>query len=158
MLEAVPRRLFSNDYIIRTNDGTPLIELQHNWFHEKGQVVIEDTVCRVYREETAGAFMLEVDGEVWVRACKSSVWQRSFDIDYQGARYILKSKSLAPREFILRIDQDVIGTIQPKGSWSRKAVVNLPDLPLPVTTFFTWLVISTWQRNEVITGALAVSV
>ena len=153
MLEAVPRSLFSNDYIIRSNNGASLIELRRNWFREKGQVTIEGVVYKVYREGIAGAFILEANGEVLARASKSSVWTRSFDIDYQGIRYILKSKSVSWREFVLRIGLEVVGSIRPKSAWSRKAVVDLPNLPLPIAMFMTWLVLILWQRDEAAASA-----
>lgn len=148
MLEAVPRSLFSNDYIIRSTDGALLIELHSNWLREKGQVMMEGVVYRVRREGIVGAFVLEANGEILARASKSSVWIRSFDIDYQGVRYILKSKSVAPREFVLRVGLEIVGSIRPKRAWSRKAIVDLPELPLTIVLFITGLVILLWQRDE----------
>jgi hypothetical protein len=150
VLEAVPNSLFSKDYIIRSATGALLVELHRDWFRKEGQITIEGVVYRIYREGTAGAFILEANGEVIARASKSSNWMRSFDIDYQGIRYMLKSKSVAWREFVLRIGLDVIGTIRPKSAWSRKAVVDLPDFSLPIAIFITWLVIIMWQQEDVV--------
>jgi hypothetical protein len=159
MLEAVPRGWFSNDYKVVQN-GIQLVDFHRRWFRERGNITVEGTTYTIRREGGIGAFVLESNGEVLVRARKPHAFTRTFEIDYNGTRYILRAQSAWRRTFVLQRGSEVIGSMRPKGTWSRNAVIDFPTLPLHVAMFLAWLVIILWQREEgaASAGAVAASI
>ena len=59
MIEAVPKHIFSNDYILRASDGQ-LAELDVSSWRERAEFVLDGASYRLYRDGIVGPFVLEV--------------------------------------------------------------------------------------------------
>ena len=146
MLYAEPHSALSWDFTVY-EESLPVAEVDLAWVRERAVVTIKDVNCDVYRESVGGAFVLAVDDYVLMRAVKTSVFSSSFDVTYEERAYHLKKKSIFSRAFELWQDGSVVGTITPRGMFTRKADADLPnDLPLAVRVFMLWLVILIWKR------------
>ena len=153
LLEVVPKGWFSNDYEV-INNGERIVELHKSWYREEGELTILGERYQIQKPAMSGFFLLLQNGATVASAEKPGAFRRSMYVDYNGVRYTLESKSVWRRIFVLRVGDQVIGSIERAG-WSRKALVQFPDLPLPVTIFMTWLVIILWQRNDATTAVVA---
>ena len=152
MFEVIPKGGFATTYVL-PGEGTPLAELRWHWWREAGELVIHGFRYSISREGIFGPFLLQAQGETLARATKTSAWLRAFVIDYQGEEYTLKAPSAWQRAFVLMHGDQVVGTVCPKSAWSRAALVDMPDLPLPLTLFLTWLVLLLWRRQAAAAAA-----
>jgi hypothetical protein len=85
-----------------------------------------------------------------VRAEKTSWLSRSFTIKHGEKTYRLKAEWFGP-SFILLDNGQKVGSLVPRGMFTRKTSVSLPDeLPLHVQTFVIWL---TLKQRETDAGA-----
>lgn len=147
MLRAEPKGFFSWDFRVY-DGGQEIAEISLDWWTESAEVLIAGENCRVYREGLlSGAFNFEVRGVVVARAEKPSAFFRRFLVRSDGREYDLKARSPFTRRFGLYESGRLVGTIEPMGWFTRKAVIALPDdTPSPVQVFMFWLVWIMWRR------------
>jgi hypothetical protein len=110
---------------------------------------VDQNTFRVYREGLfRGAFLLESNASILAQAEKPSVFRRWLDIQHQGRHYILKTVSVFRRKLVLLDGSMEIGSLTPRGFFSRRVTVNLPgDLPAPLKAFIVWLALLLWKRD-----------
>jgi hypothetical protein len=147
MLEVIPKGWFRNDYEIIHN-GERIVDIHQTWFREEGELTILGETYHVRKPGMRGVFLLEQNGVTVARAEKPSALKRTMFVDYNGVRYTLRPESTWRRRFVLQVGDHVMGSIERRNGWSRKARVQFPDLPLPVVIFMTWLVIMLWGRDD----------
>ena len=119
-------------------------------WREKGVVTVEGTDYRVYREGLmSGDFLLASNDKVLARARKPSAFRRTFTIEYADKRYTPRAKSAFHRAFEL-LDRDrKVGSLSPRGVFTRRAAVDLPEnMPLSVKVFIVWLAVIIWKRES----------
>jgi hypothetical protein len=126
----------------------PVADIDISWWCEKGVLLVLESAYKVYREGVmSGAFVLESEGTILVRAIKPSVFLRSFIIEHAGKQYTLRSAS--GRKCRLLDGDREVGALFPETIFTRRTNVDLPeDLPLPVRIFILWLVIILWKRDS----------
>lgn len=147
-----PKNWASWDFYVE-RDGQRLAFVDLAWVREAATMEIGGVVCRFYRDGMLGDFVMEVDGQPVVRADKTSVFTRRFDVLYGERSFVLKPASGLARRFLLIEDDATIGEIRPKNMFTRKADVDLPaDLPAEVQIFIIWLVVIMWQRTAKSSG------
>ena len=149
MLQIAPTHWYSWDVTV-TEELRPVADIAMSWLREKGTLTINDATYRVYREGLmSGAFILEHAGQVLARAEKPSVFRREFVIRHAGREYSLRPESVFRRAFVLMNRSRQVGSIAPKGAFTRKAAADLPhDLPLPIRMFIVWLTMISWRRQQ----------
>jgi hypothetical protein len=108
-----------------------------------------------YREGVIwGAFILGLDATQLARAERTNWLSRSFTIKHGEKTYRLKAEWFGS-SFILLDNGQEVGSLVPRGMFTRKTSVSLPDqLPLPVQMFVIWL---TLYQRETDAGAPAVT-
>jgi hypothetical protein len=149
MLTAVPKDWFSWDFTVM--EGSQAVaEIDVSWWREKGILTVRGVDYRVYRESVmSGAFILESSGSVMARAEKPSAFRRCFIIDHGDRQYTLRTQSAFERSFLLLDGDREIGSLSPKGIFSRRINADLPEeLPLPVKVFIIWLTVILWKRDS----------
>lgn len=149
MLTAVPKHWFSWDFTV-TEGSQTVAEIDISWWREKGALTVQGVDYRVYREGMmSGDFILESAGSTLARAQKPSAFHRSFAIDHEGRRYILRAESVFRRTFLLLDGDRKIGSLSPEGIFTRRTKVDLPPaLPLAVRVFVIWLTVILWKRES----------
>ena len=156
MLTAVPKSWFSWDFTVM--DGTqPVGDIDVSCWREKGVITVQGVDYRVYREGLmSGDFILASDDKVLARATKPSAFRRTFVVDYAGKQYTLRAKSALRRAFEL-LDRDrVVGALSPRGLFTRRAAIHLPEtMPLSVRVFIIWLAVIIWKREAEAQGGTA---
>lgn len=146
MLHIKPRSWLSWDYTVFRGDR-PLADIDLHWFRDEAEVTIGTKSCILYREGMLGAFVLAIDGRPVARAIKPNLFQRRFEITFNGRSYTLEGISAFSRPFRLRSTNQVLGTIAPENALTRRAVVDLDDaVPAEVQLLSIWLVILMWRR------------
>jgi hypothetical protein len=115
---------------------------------EKGILTIDGVDHRVYREGVrSGDFLLERDGIVLARAAKPSAFRSAFEVRHDGRLYDLAKESVWQRRFVLRSGNAEIGSLAPRSTFGRAAVVTLPEpWPLSLKVFVIWLVVILWKH------------
>ena len=147
MLEAIPRHWYSwHDDLME--GVTRLAEVRVSSWRDAGQLTVGQNTFRVYRQGLfKGAFLLESNGSILAQAEKPSVFRRWLDIQHQGRHYILKTVVFR-RKLVLLDGSMEIGSLTPRGLFSRRATVNLPeDLSAPLKAFIVWLALLMWKRD-----------
>jgi hypothetical protein len=154
MLTAVPKSWFSWDFTIM--DGVRAVgDLDMSCWREKGVLTVEGTDYRVYREGlVSGDFILASNDKVLARAKKPSAFRRAFTVEYADKQYTLRPASVWGRAFALLDRDKVVGMLSPRGIFTRRAAVDLPEnMPLPVRVFIIWLAVIIWKREADAQGA-----
>ena len=153
MLNAVPKGWFTPDFTILQND-VPVADLDLSLWREAAELSVGGEIYQVYREGMiSGAFLLEAKSGVIARADKPHVFLRSFEVEYDGGKYILEAESAMMRKFVLRNGETEIGSIYPEHAFTSRAIVDLPEeMPLAVRLFLFWLVALMWKRAQTAKG------
>ena len=149
MLTAVPKSWFSWDFTVM--DGTRAVgDIDVSCWREKGVITVEGADYRVYREGLmTGDFILASDDKVLVRAKKPSAFRRAFIVEYAGKQYTLRPTSAWGRAFALLDGDRVVGMLSPRGIFTRRAAIELPEtMPLSVRIFIIWLAVIIWKRES----------
>jgi hypothetical protein len=146
VLTTIPKSWFSWDLTV-LEDAKPVAELQISTWRERGLLAVEGKDYKVYREGImTGAFILESDATVLARAIKPSVFRKSFDLEYAGKQYKLRSEGWS-RYSLLHGDERR-GSVSKEFFSRKRATVDLPeDLPLVIRLFMIWLVVILWKRD-----------
>lgn len=149
MLKAVPCSWFSWNFTV-FNDGEAVARIDSAWMREAGKLIVNGSDYRVYREGLlTGAFVLEKDGEVISRAVKPDILFRTYKVEACGSIYTIEAESPFGRKFLLKRDDQTLGSVQPENAFSRRAEINLPgDLDLAVRIFMAWLILILWKRDS----------
>jgi hypothetical protein len=154
MLTAVPKSWFSWDFTVM--DGSQNVgDIDMSCWREKGVLTVEGTDYRVYREGLmTGDFILALNDKVLARAKKPSAFRRAFIVEYADKRYTLRPTSAWGRGFALLDGDSVVGTLSPRGIFTRRAAIDLPKtMPLSVRVFIIWLAVIIWKREADAQGA-----
>jgi hypothetical protein len=149
MLEAIPKNIFSTGFRLQ-QENQLLGEVDTSIWREKARVELEDGTYLLYREgRFSGDFMLEHNGKLVARATKPSSLRNSFEVELLGRLMVLRRLSPWNRRFGLFDGDNQIGSIYPRGVFTRRTNIELPgDWPLPVRVFLFWLVFLIWKRQS----------
>jgi hypothetical protein len=148
MLTAVPNSLFSWDFDIRDENGQSVADVRLSNWRERGAISVPGQECRVYRQSLLGAFVLEQNGAILVKAEKPSALFREFTVTHEARTYTLKAWSPMRRAMALYENDAVIGKLIPESFFSRRIRVELPvDMPLMLASFVIWLTMLLWKRE-----------
>lgn len=153
MLTAVPKGLFSWDFTL-CNGDRPVAEVGLAFWPERGSLNAEGTNFTVRREGLlSGAFLLETAGKVVARAVKPSMFQRRIEIEFGEDRYLLETASYFGRAMRIKRGGEIIGVFQPKGFFTWRMDVDLPDnIPMAIRGFIFWLAVVLWKRDAESSG------
>ena len=136
-------------------DKSVVAEIELSRWREKGVLRVGGLHYAVRREGAiSSAFVLALDTTKLARAEKTSWLSRSFTIEHGEKTYRLKAEWFGA-SFILLDNGQKVGSLVPRGVFTRKTDVSLPDeLPLPVQLFVIWLAL---KQRETDAGAPAMT-
>ena len=152
--ELLPHSWLSWDFSVVRGDSV-IAEIEIPRWRETGVLKVGGLHYAAYREGViGGSFILALDTTQLARAERTNWLSRSITIKRGEKTYRLKAKSFGP-SFILLDNGQEVGSLVPRGMFTRKTSVSLPDqLPLPVQMFVIWL---TLYQRETDAGAPAVT-
>ena len=148
MLEAVPRHVFSSDFVVRSSERTIALLDVSSW-RERAEFEIDGVSHRVYREGLIrGAFVLERAGVIIARAVKPSAFRSRFELDVGGRAFTLRKLSAFGRRFGIFADDRQVGEIRPAGLCTRRTELELPaDWSVAQQVYVFWLALVIWSRE-----------
>ena len=147
MIEAVPKHIFSNDYVLRGTDGR-VAELDVSSWRERAEFVLDGATYRLYRDGMAGPFVMERDGTVIARARKPSVFRNRFEIELPDRSCELRKTSLSGRRFGVFEGDRAAGEMAQAGFLGRRIRLSLPaDWPAAIQVYLFWLALVIWNRE-----------
>ena len=149
MIEAVPKRWFSGDYLLRQAHGT-VADLDVSGWKEKAEFDVAGGRYRVYREGVAsGAFVLEKNGQKLARAVKPSAFQARFELQVGGRSLTLRRPRWWRSDFVLFEGGVQVGSVRRAGAFTRRTIIDLPhDWALAAQVFVFWLALVIWNREQ----------
>ena len=149
MLEAIPTNFFSTNF--RLQQETKLVgELDPSVWRCKATLELEDGTYTLYRERFLGGdYLLERNGNIVARAVKLSMLHDKYAIQIGNRMIELRKSGWASRKFVLFDSDKQIGTISPRGMFSKRADIDLPaEWPLASRVFMFWLVLLVWKQQS----------
>lgn len=148
MLEAVPRRFLSSDFVLRSSDRA-IAMLDVSTWRERAEFELEGVSHRVYREGfMSGAFVLERAGVIIARAIKPSAFRSRFELDVNGRAITLRKLSAFSRRFGIFAHDRQVGEIRRAGLFTRRVIIELPsDWSPAIQLFVFWLALVIWNRE-----------
>jgi hypothetical protein len=143
--ELIPHSWMSWDFSVVRGDSV-VAEFEIPRWRKKGVLKVGGLHYAAYREGLiGGAFIFALGTTQLARAERANWLSRSFAIKHREKTYRLKAEWFGP-SFILLDDGQEVGSLVPRGMFTRKTSVSLPDeLPLPVQMFVIWLTL--YQRE-----------
>ena len=149
MLEAVPRHLFSYDFVVRSASGD-VATLDVALWRERAEFELDGVPYRMYREGLmSGAFILERAGFPIATAAKPSAFRAAFELETGGRSYSLRRLSIFSRHFGLFSGDTQIGSVRPASIFTRRTLIELPrDWSPALQLFVFWLALVIWKREE----------
>jgi hypothetical protein len=149
MLTLEPTTWFSWAFTV-SRAGRACAALDISAWRERGKLVVEGQPFRVVREGLmSGDFRLESASGLLAIASRPSILRRKFVVSFGGRTLTLQPRSAWTRAVVLREGDHEVGTVSPRGLWSRRATATLPDtLPLSIQTFLLWLTVLLWKRES----------
>ncbi len=148
MIHAIPRSLFSNDYLIY--DDSRLIGLiDVSGLREAAGFEVDGVHYQLAREgRFSGEFLLIADGAVLARASKPSALRSTFELQLGGRYFRLQKLSAWRSAFGLFEHGELIGAVQREGWMTRRTRVDLPrEWPAAAQIFVFWLGLVIWNRE-----------
>jgi hypothetical protein len=144
--ELIPRSWLSWNFSVMRGDSV-VAEIELPRWRKKGVLKVGGLHYAAYREGLiGGAFVLALDTTTQLARAERTSWlSRSFTIKHGEKIYRLKADWFGP-SFILLDNGREVGSLVPRGVFTRRTGVRLPDeLPLPVQMFVIWLTV--YQRE-----------
>lgn len=125
-------------------NGAPTGRLEGSGSRETGALTIGNDR---YDVSCNGSFCLAAHGAELAHAEKPRLLSRSYSVAFQGKTYTLKHPSLISSKYVLVENEQVLGTVSPKGLFKRSAVIeNGHELPAPFMLFLGWIALILWKR------------
>jgi hypothetical protein len=149
MIEAIPTDFFSTNF--RLEQENKLVgELDPSMWRCKATLELEEGTYNLYREKFLGGdYLLERNGNVVARATKISVLRDKYAVQFGNRTIELKKLRWTSRKFGLFEDERQIGTIYPRGVFTKRANIDVPgEWPMASRVFIFWLVFLAWKRES----------
>ncbi|HKR09587.1 MAG TPA: hypothetical protein VJS39_10385 [Gemmatimonadaceae bacterium] len=149
MLEAIPTNVFAKNFRLE-QDNKLVGELDPSIWRCKATLELEEGTYNLYREKFLGGdYLLEHDGTIVARAIKTHVFRDKYAI--QVGNRVLEFKKLrwTSRKFGLFDGDQLVGGIYPRGIFTKRANIDLPqEWPLANRVFMFWLAFVIWKRES----------
>ena len=149
MLEAIPTNVLSTNF--RFEQESQLVgELDPSIFRCQATLELEEGTYQLHREKLLGGdYLMERNDNVVARAVKPSVFRDKFAVQVGSQVLELKKLRWTGRKFGLFDGTRQIGTIYPRGMFTKRANIDLPrEWPLANRLFMFWLVFLMWKRDS----------
>lgn len=148
MLQLEPKHWYSWDFTLMAGDAA-LAQIDFSSWRERGSLRIQGQTYTVTKEGLlSGGFTLASPGGTVATASRESVFRRQYRVVAGGHSYTLQPRSTWGRAIVVREGDRELGTIAPRGIFTRRGTVSLPDVvPLPVRVFLVWLALLLWKRE-----------
>lgn len=150
-MRAIPRSIFSWDFDVVEN-GRTLCVIDQGFWGERASFQMEGRTYTLGRESGWGDFWVReggAEGRIIVRATKTSVFRRRFDVVIDGVEFVLEPYSWFGWHYNLVGGGKAVGSIRRASFFRRGLVVDLPEqLPVAARVFLLWLVLMMTRRAQ----------
>ena len=150
-----PHGAYNNGFELLDDAGRELGSFHGSAWRERGEIKVPGEIAG-FRRDGGRHFVLDGRGGELAAAGKPSFWSGRWLLEAGGRTYELVKPSWLSRSIELRLDGEVVGSVQPKGVLSGKAAVDLPaELPPAVQVFVVAVVLTLRRREEAAAGTAA---
>ena len=157
MLTVIPRGVFRNGFDLVDEAGRNLGGFAGSAWRETGEIQIGDERWE-FRKQRSKRFALAGPQGTYATAERTSVWSSVWQVAVGNRLYELTKRSWFSSGYEVRVGDQVVGTLNPKGVFGSKAAVDLPtDMPPPVQVFVIAVVMTQWRRDSAAATAAASS-
>ena len=147
------RSVFKWQFDIFENDSL-VADIDLKIWKEGADIEIKGEPFRIYRDGMfRGPYVLEAHRTELVRAKKTSVFKRRFEVDFAGRRFVLRATSIFRRTFTVT-EEPVdgigveVGLIKAVKWYKYAAIASFDDdLPMAIDVFLIALVLMMWKRS-----------
>lgn len=130
-----------------------------SWWRDRGELRIQGAAYTARR--CRSSYILQSAEGVLAHAERPRMLSGELAIEHLNHRYTLRQSSLFRSDFQLLEGCSQIGSIIPKGFFTRSVSVELPEtFPLVLRVFVIWLAVVLWKHADsfaVAAGAAAVT-
>jgi hypothetical protein len=144
LLEARPVARFSGTYTVHDFRGE-IATIDVGELRECGDFTLDGEHYEIHAERpSSSAFVLEGPGGTLAKA-RRSVLRRWFEVDYDDRHLTVEPASILGHAYVVNDGLTQLGMVRRPilPLFGRRLEVELlPDLPLAVTIFLTWLVLA----------------
>ncbi len=146
MLTCLPQSICNWDYRIPDASTGPA-ELSFH-YGEHGSLTLGGVPFSINKQGwLSGRWLLEGNGVQCAEATKPSAFSRSFDVRFGESRYVVEAQSAFTRSFEIRSAGEVVGLIEPRHAFTRRATITCQsEVPELVQIFSFWLAALLWRR------------
>ena len=146
------RSLLKWQFDVFENDSL-VADIDLKIWKEGADIEIKGEPFRIYRDGMfRGPFVLEAHRTELVRARKTSVFKRRFEVDFADRRFVLGATSIFRRTFAITEEPEdgiavEIGVIEAVKWYKHSAIARFDDdLPMAIDVFLIALVLMMWKR------------
>ena len=149
MLEAIPTNFLGTNFLLQ-QEGQVVGELEPSLWRCKATLELEEGTYDLHREKALGGdYLMEKNGNVVARAVKTNILRDRFAVEVGTRLMELKKMRWTSRKFVLFDGDTQVGTIAPRGLFTKRTEVDLPkEWPLANRVFMFWLVFMMWKRDN----------
>ena len=149
MLEAIPADILSKSFRLE-QDNELVGELDPSIWRCKATLELEEGTYNLYREKLLGGeYLLEHNGTIVARAVKTNVFRDKFAVQIENRVLEFKKLRWASRRFGVFDGDQQIGSIYPRGIFTKRSNIDLPqEWPLANRVFMFWLAFLMWKRDS----------
>ena len=149
MLEAIPTNFLAKNFRLE-QDNKLVGELDPSIWRCKATLELEEGTYNLYREKLLGGdYLLEHDGTIVTRAIKTNVFRNKYAIQIGNRVLEFKKVHWTSRKFGLFDGDQQVGGIYPRGIFTKRAKIDLPqEWPLASRVFMFWLAFLIWKRDS----------
>ena len=125
--------------------------MEMNWMSEQGSIDADRTNYKIKKHGVfSGNWTLELKGQEFAEAQKSTAMRRTFEISSPMGDLTLIPESILNRCFRLECSGEVIARIKPAHPFTRRSEIEIQgvDFDFPTICFAYWLVLITWRRSN----------
>lgn len=153
MLSATKTSFFLDNYLLEES-GLPVCEIKMSIWSENAVINIDDKEAKFHKRGVINnEYLLDYNGQTLASASGRSLFKSEFFITLKDKHLSLTPQNWLSMNFVIRQDDQTVGSIYRKGIFLQKRYADLPvDWPLVLKAFIFTLVLTAWKNSDAAAG------
>jgi hypothetical protein len=147
VLSCLPKSICSWNYSITDSASEVTASVRFNFLDEQGNISLGSNYYGIEHTWLGGKWSLTIGDRVVAVAVKPNPLTRYFEVSYDSQNLILRAESLFTRSFLIEQNGRLLGRIQPKHLFTKRASIDCSSsVPIHIQVFLFWLTVLMWKR------------